>query len=394
MMNHDLLTQKIFILGVMIGFSIHTPLFGQEIQESATSVQFTKQQIASESYESVGVFDVDGDGHPDIVSGEYWYEGPDFLNRHFIHELERRSEYWDDFTTIAMDVNGNGRMDIITGGWFNETLSWLENPGDNSGWEKHPIDHTGNVETARAWDVDGDGHLEIVPNNPNDPLRFYKLQRDGDGNATGRFQKIRVADSQGHGLGFGDINGDGRGDFVVSGGWLEAPEDVLNGGWTFHEEFDFGSASIPILVVDVNGDGRNDLIVGQAHGYGLDWYEQHIDGEGRREWIRHPIDPFHSQFHTMEWEDLDGDGNFDLITGKRYRAHNGNDPGGHDPIGLYYYKWNGESFVKQTITYGPLGEGKGTGIYFSVTDLTGNGYRDIVTAGKDGLYVFFNKGSD
>lgn len=388
-MDHDLLIYKSLILGVIIGLFFHVPLFGQE---NAPVVQFTKQQIASESYESVGVFDVDGDGHPDIVSGEYWYEGPDFLNRHFIQELERRSEYWDGFTTIAMDVNGNERMDIITGGWFNETLSWLENPGDNSAWEKHPIDHTGNVETARAWDVDGDGYLEIVPNTPNDPLKFYKLERDGDGDGTGRFQKVRVADSQGHGLGFGDINGDGRGDFIMSGGWLESPEDIINGSWTFHEEFDFGSASIPILVVDVNGDGMNDLIVGQAHGYGLYWYEQHIDEKGQREWIKHPIDPFHSQFHTMEWEDLDGDGNFELITGKRYRAHNGNDPGGKDPVGLYYYKWNGESFVKQTIAYGPLGEGKGTGIYFSVTDLTNSGYKDIVVAGKDGLYVFFNTG--
>lgn len=388
-MNHDLSIYKYFVLGVMIGLYFHAPLFGQE---NTPVVQFTKQQIASESYESVGVFDVNDDGYPDIVSGEYWYEGPNFLNRYFIHELERRSEYWDDFTTIAMDVNGNGRMDIITGGWFNETLSWLKNPGDNSGWEKHPIDHTGNVETARAWDVDGDGHLEIVPNTPNDPLRFYKLERDGDGNATGTFQKISIADSQGHGLGFGDINGDGRGDFVVSGGWLEAPEDIINESWTFHEEFDFGSASIPILVVDVNGDGMNDLIVGQAHGYGLDWYEQGIDEQDRREWIRQPIDPFHSQFHTMEWEDLDGDGNFELITGKRYRAHNGNDPGGNDPIGLYYYKWNGEAFVKQAIAYGPIGEGKGTGIYFSVSDLTNSGYKDIIVAGKDGLYVFFNTG--
>lgn len=388
-MNHDLLIYKSFILGVMIGLYFHTPLFGQE---NAPVVQFTKQQIASESYESVGVFDVNGDDYPDIVSGEYWYEGPNFLNRHFIHELERRSEYWDDFTTIAMDVNGNGRTDIIAGGWFNETLSWLENPGDNSGWEKHTIDHTGNVETARAWDVDGDGYLEIVPNTPNDSLKFYKLVRENDGDGTGTFQKIRVADSQGHGLGFGDINGDGRGDFVVSGGWLEAPEDVINGSWTFHDEFDFGSASIPILVEDVTGDGINDLIVGQAHGYGLDWYEHYIDEKGQREWIKHPIDPFHSQFHTMEWKDLDGDGNFELITGKRYRAHNGNDPGGKDPIGLYYFKWNGESFVKQTIAYGPSGEGKGTGINFSVTDLTNSGYKDIVVAGKDGLYVFFNKG--
>jgi hypothetical protein len=212
------------------------------------------------------------------------------------------------------------------------------------------------------------------------------------GGSAGRFSKVVVAPNQGHGLGFGDINGDGRGDLVISDGWLEAPEDPLKGKWKLHKEFDLGTASIPILVVDVNGDGKNDLIVGQAHGYGLDWYEQTTDQSGQRKWIKHPIDPFSSQYHTMEWADIDGDGKKELITGKRYHAHNGRDPGGNDPIGLYYYKWNGQSFTKNTISYGPLGAGKGTGLYFSVTDLNNDGRKDIIVAGKDGLYIFYNEG--
>ena len=94
----------------------------------------------------------------------------------------------------------------------------------------------------------------------------------------------------------------------------------------------------------------------------------------------------------MQWIDLDGDGEAELITGKRYRAHNGNDPGANDPVGIYYYKWNGEGFTKQIISYGPFGEGKGLGLYFSVSDLTGSGRKDIIAAGKDGLYIFYNKG--
>ena len=360
----------------------------------AQTVQFEKQKVASESYEAVAAVDVNGNGHLDLISGEYWYEGPDFRSRHFVGPIERRSQYWDDFAAITMDVNGNGHMDIISGGWFSESLHWRENPGNGSTWEKHIIEHTGNVEAARGWDVDGDGHLEVVPNNPNDPLRFYKLNRDEQGRATGTFREYDVADSQGHGLGFGDINGNGRGDFVISNGWLEAPEDLDDGEWILHEEFDFGSASVPILVVDVNGNGINDLIVGQAHDYGLSWYEQTTDETGNRAWIEHPIDPFSSQFHTMEWADIDGDGNKELITGKRYRAHNGNDPGAYDPLGLYYFKWNGSSFVKNTIASGPLGVGKGTGIHFSVSDLNQNGKNDIVVAGKDGLYIFFNLGID
>ncbi|MBD3629488.1 VCBS repeat-containing protein [Cyclobacterium sp.] len=355
-------------------------------------VVFEKQLIAMESAESVGVLDVNGDGNPDLVSGSYWYEGPEFTKRHLIRQVKRVSEYFDDFSTIPMDVNGDGNMDYVTGGWFGKTLFWVENPGNNGEWQPHEIANTGNVETTRSWDVDGDGQLDIVPNTPNQPLAYYSLKRGDGGKGTGTFEKYPVTEKHGHGLGFGDINGDGRGDFIIPEGWLEAPEDLKNGKWKLHEAFQLGGASVPILVVDVNKNGLNDLIVGQGHDYGLHWYEQKRNGADIS-FTKHPIDPYQSQYHTMEWADLDNDGEMELITGKRYRAHNGNDPGANDHLGLYYFKWNGESFSKNIISYGPFGEGKGAGLYFSVEDLNGDGMQDIVVAGKDGLVVFHNKGS-
>lgn len=365
----------------------------QQKEKRASPILFEKRMIASESNESVGVFDVDNDGKPDLVSGEFWYKGPEFFDRFYISEVKRVREYWDDFATIPMDVNGDGKTDFVTGGWFNKSLIWRENPGNKEPWKDHIIDETGNVETARAWDLDNDGHLEIVPNNPNLPLKFYKLDRDKSGKALGTFTKVQVAEKQGHGLGFGDLNGDGRGDFIISSGWLEAPKDILTGKWIAHSDFTFEDASVPMIVADVNGDSKNDIIVGQAHSYGLDWYEQTSSG-GKIAWKKHNIDPFTSQYHTMDWIDLDGDGKMELVTGKRYRAHNGGDPGEKDMVGLYYFQWNGESFVKQTISHGPYGVGKGIGVYFSIADLTGNGRKDIVVAGKDGLCVFFNKGNE
>ena len=349
-----------------------------------------------ESYESVGVFDVDGDDTLDLVSGAFWYEGPDFVARHFITDVERwgKGQYYNDFATIPIDVNGDGRMDHITGSWGEADIRWRENPGTNEPWTEHIIDTTGPVECLRAWDIDGDGHVELVPNNPGGSLKYYRLDRNDQGKALGSFTRVEVAPAQGHGLGFGDINGDGHGDLISADHWFEAPANPLTDRWVPHQELSLGSASVPILVEDVNGDGRHDLIVGQGHDYGLVWYEQSTNDAGQRHWIVHPIDPFNAQFHAMEWADVTGDGQPELVTGKRYRAHNGRDPGSGDPLGLYYFQWNGESFTKHTITYGPLGVGKGTGLYFAVADLRGTGRNDIIVAGKDGLSVFYNEGHE
>lgn len=357
-------------------------------------LKFRKVLIADERYESAGAFDVDNDGVPDIVSGAYWYKGPDFTTRHVIGDVAAEGEYFDDFSTIPMDVNGDGWTDFVTGGWWGNTLRWRENPGEEGGeWPEHIIAECGNVETTRAWDVDGDGRLELVPNTPMGPLVAYKLVTDPHGKGQGTFAATTISETpQGHGLGFGDIDGDGRGDFVLAKGWLQAPDTPLDGEWKHHPDFDLESASIPILVVDVQGDGLNDLIVGQSHAYGLHWWEQGRDDQGRRTWRRHPIDPFNSQYHDMHWVDIDGDGERELVTGKRYRAHCGRDPGAADDVGIYYFKWTGESFAKQIIDYGPPRVGTGVGITFAVADLRGTGRLDIVAPGKDGLYVFYNEG--
>jgi hypothetical protein len=295
-----------------------------------------------------------------------------------------------------MDIDGDGRLDFVTGGFWGDNLRWRQNPGERGKpWKEHILaSGIGNVETTRAWDVDGDGHLEIVPNTPGHQLCSYRLERNAQGLGTGRGARHVIhPHAVGHGLGFGDIDGDGHGEFITNKGILKRPAGgAWSGPWTYSEEFNLGhDASVPILVADVNGDGLNEIIVGRAHSYGLDWWQQGTTA-GKRSWTRHAIDPGNSQYHDLQWADIDGDGKPELITGKRFRAHCGNDPGEFDDLGIYYFKWTGDGFSKQVVAYGPPGQGKGCGIFFALADLRGTGRLDIIAPGKDGLEVFYNEG--
>ncbi len=358
-------------------------------------LRFVKTRIGMEISEAAAICDVDNDGVLDIVSGEYWYQGPDFSRRHKICDIQKVEDYYDDFSNYPMDVNGDGYLDIVTGGWWGETLRWRENPAGKSGeWRTHDIERTGNIERACFYDIDDDGHMEIIPNCPGKPFKIFTLKRDVTGRPFGRFVSHMISNiPQGHGLGFGDIAGNGKTDIVSAGGWLEAPKDPLHEQWKWHPDFDFGGASVPILVHDVNNDGLNDIIVGQGHDYGLAWWQQKKDAYGNRTWIKHDIDPDRSQYHDMQLVDIDNDNELELVTGKRYRAHQENDPGSLDPIGLYYFKINGGDFVRHTIDYGSSNIASGAGIYFWICDIDGNGWKDILAPGKDGLFLFKNMGS-
>ncbi len=360
---------------------------------AAEPLRFERSRIGDVTYEAASVFDVDRDGALDIVCGGCWFPGPDFRRPIRIAEVMRVDDYYDDFSDYPLDVNGDGYEDIITGGWWGGTLRWRENPrGRTAGWKTHDIDRCGNIETTRFWDVDGDGHVEVVP-NAGGKVAVYRLVRGPDGRGTGAFTRhVIKPDGCGHGLGFGDVNGDGRGDFIVPDGWLEAPADPFAGRWAWHPEFSLQTASVPILVHDVNEDGRADLIVGAAHDYGLWWYEQRVDAAGGRQWIRHEIDPDRSQYHDLALADIDRDGRLDLVTGKRYRAHQEHDPGSLDPVGLYWFRIDRGRFVRRTLDYGPAGRASGAGIYLWIEDIDGNGWPDIIAPGKEGLFLFRNLG--
>ncbi len=364
-----------------------TPL-GVLVAGPQDAILFDRHLIDPGSAESCAVADVNGDGVLDIVSGENWFEGPGWT-RHRFRELKYERFYLDDFAALILDVNEDGRPDVVSATWFARELAWYENPGKTGVmWRKHVIESGSPSEFAFLVDLDNDGRArELLPQfgNKKTPLAWYSVEN-------GKFVKHAVSEqSYGHGIGAGDVNGDGRNDILTPTGWWEAPPDPKNGVWKRHE--DFAHFEFPhlgfIFVHQVDGKGAPDVLTSYAHDYGILWLEQGSGGN----WTKHVIDDSWSQAHAVTLVDLNGDQRTDIVTGKRFHAHNGRDPGGKEPLGIYWYESlaqpGGELIWKRhVIDYGGRAGG---GMQIPVVDIDKDGDLDVLAPGKGGLFLFENR---
>lgn len=367
----------------------------------AAEVEFEIERLVNNLNEGIAVADVNNDGHLDVIAGPFWYQGP-MWRQHFLRPVrEVGGEFIENNGDHALDLNGNGWVDVIAGSWFDDKLYWYKNPGKDAllvgkAWERHEIiSGRGECEATMLVDMDGDGQPELIPNHWNEArsVIIIRIEPGKDG-ADPTFTPFEVAPrGNSHGMGIGDLSGDGRPDIVFGHGWFEAPSDgsIYEGGWKYHKAFDFMHNAVPSIIADVNGNGKNDVISGKGHDYGVVWFEQGDTVNGEITWTKHVIDDSFSQAHCMAWADLDGDGRPELITGKRYRGHGGSDPGADDPVCLMRYWWNPQkqAFERQVIS---KGEGVGAGMQIRVADLSKNGKLDIAVAGKTGTYVLMNRG--
>ncbi len=366
-------------------------------ESSDGPVKFTMHRVGNYRSEACGVGDFNNDGKLDIIAGPYLYLAPDWKRveiRRLAGEVDEQGKgYMHDFMNLPLDVDGDGRLDVVSCFWHEMAIAWYRNTGPDGGlWPESIIETNGNFETGVLVDLTGKGSpREILPDVQK--VVWFEITKGKDGKPA--FVKHVVSEkAHDYGVGVGDVNGDGRADIIRPNAWYEAPKDLRTGTWKAHplglgNKTEGQAEHTPqIHVYDVNGDGLNDIVTSFAHRHGIFWYEQiRTDGESR--WKQHVIDDSWSQAHNVTLADIDGDGVLDLVAGKRFMAHNGNDPDETGPLGVYWYQLKRKpsvSWTKHAITFG---EGIGAALNIPVVDLDGDGDLDIVVTGKWGGPVWF-----
>ncbi|MDF3064580.1 MAG: repeat protein [Polyangiaceae bacterium] len=377
---------------------------------SATPTFTTRVLAMDHVAEGADAGDIDGDEVVDLVAGPRWYKGPDFqLGGTLLANPSTftRDQYSTFFLTFVDDVDADGNPDVLAigdagggNGSGTPNAHWYKNPGPGQlmqAWKKTAL-YSGLVsnESPAYVDLLGDAKRELV---------FMTSRTAGyarpSASAEAPWTYTAVTPESFntpyvHGLGVGDINGDGLADLVErTGFWLQS----AGAAWERHA-FSFGSAppsnwgGAQIQVFDVDGDGDTDVVTSlAAHGYGLSWFERSgpLDDITFEPHVILPAtvaDGNFSQAHALVAADINGDGLTDLVAGKRYYAHPSTnpDPGTNDPPLLVWFELRREESGARFIPH-VIDEDSGAGCNFIARDLTGDGKVDIFTTNKRGTFL-------
>jgi hypothetical protein len=382
----------------MIQLAMVEPSLGQR-----TLPQFERTALTDVYYsEGANAGDLNNDGHVDVVYGPFWFAGPDFQQRHEIYppQPQPREAYADNFFSWVYDFNGDGWNDVFVVGFPGTPAYVYENPAKadaSEHWAKHEVFDWVSNESPHFTNLVGDERPELVCTrdgyfgyasfDPQQPWQTWTFRTISEQVATPRF---------GHGLGIGDIDGDGRRDVITSEGWFQQPGDLSAPRWVFHPYTFTDRGGAEMYAYDVDGDGDNDVITSlAAHEFGLAWFEQFREGD-QIQFRRHlimgdrPSDNRYglvfSELHSLALHDMDGDGLRDIVTGKTYWSHHRQSPMWDAGAVVYWFR----------LVRGPEGidwvpyradDDSGIGRQVSVVDVNLDNVPDIVLGGMKGAHV-------
>ena len=375
--------------------------------------KFERQELTDEYLsEGANFGDLNKDGKPDVMHGPYWWEGPEFTRRHEIYPPvpQNRRGYSNNFFTWVYDFTGDGWNDLVSVGLPGSPAILYVNPGEGKiseaalHWKTHKVlDGVGN-ESPQFVNLVGGEQPELVCNHLG--KLGYATFDTAKGTEAWTWHPVSPEIGEypfQHGLGVGDVNGDGRQDVIYRLGWFEQPAS-LDGDpeWKLHKYNFTGRGGADMFAFDVDGDGDNDVITSlQAHEYGLAWFEQVKDDEGTT-FKKHVIvgekaedSPYGILFtepHSVALHDIDGDGLKDIVCGKTYWSHHDRSPLWDAGAVVYWFKLARTKEGVDWIPFKADGEA-GIGRELMVGDIDGDKLPDIVVGGMKGANILRHKTS-